>query len=533
MKELFEDWLIKNLLIFENPVDSVYLIDSKSYLLIDHKDGKIIDSKFSLILSREEKQVLNEVDFISFLWGDKFYYTPSSKIKNPEFNILRYLGQISQESYPFLGVHGKYELLNGSKDYSEWCKKAKFLNIKTLGICEKNTLAGTLAFQIECKKNGVKSILGETISIKIDSDIYLGKVFAFNKQGWENILLINTEINVINPSKYITEERLLELTEGVIFVFHPAYFPFNEKKIEQYSKKFLQCYFQLDSCEYNNVETDKQFIIETNKYIKSSIKPVLINDAYYLEKEDYEIKSTLNMIGGERDLLSNNQWFKTDDESLILLRELFENESDFERVIITSIESLYIFEDICNFEIQTGVFKLPQYKMNKEELLRYKSNEELFFSIIEKAFEEKVVNRGLDFDLYSSRLEREIEVIQKGGFIDYFLILWDIICFCEQNDILTGLGRGCFLPGSRVLLKDGSTKLIEEVEVGDVLENYFNGATQVNKTWEYQVEEEIVELIFDNDTNIRCTKDHKIYTLTRGWVEADKLLESDEISFIN
>ena len=53
-------------------------------------------------------------------------------------------------SPPFLGVHGGYDILNGSRDYKDWCKKSKFLNRKILGICEKNTLSGALKFQLAC-----------------------------------------------------------------------------------------------------------------------------------------------------------------------------------------------------------------------------------------------------------------------------------------------------------------------------------------------------------------------------------------------
>ena len=256
------------------------------------------------------------------------------------------------------------------------------------------------------------------------------------------MLLINTEINVNNSSKYITEEKLLELSEGLVFVFHPAYFPFDKKRVECYSSVFSQCYFQLDSCKYNNIETDNQFILDTNKYLKSHLNPILINDAYYLEKEDYEIKSTLNMISGERDLLSNDQWFKTFDENLVLFQEYFSNENDFEKAITKSVESLLTIESTCNFEIETGKFKLPQYKMTKEEKDKYKTNENMFLTLIEEAFVDKVINKGLDFEVYSERLEKEIDVIKKGGVIDYFLILWDVVRFCKENNILTGIGRG-------------------------------------------------------------------------------------------
>ena len=447
MKELFENWLNENLLTFENE-GFVYFINEKTYLLLEHKNDKIIDHKFSLILNDQEKVLLNEeIDFIVFLWGDKFYYTPSNKVKSPEFNLLRYIGQKEQEEIPFLGIHGKYELLNGSKDYSEWCKKAKFLGIKTLGICEKNTLAGTLPFQEECKKSGIKSILGETISIRIEenntSNIVIGKVFVINETGWKNLLLINTEINVNSPSRYINELRLLELSEGLIFVFHPAYFPYNDERVNLYSDVFLKCYFQLDTCQYSNEETDKQFLLNSNNYLKdSNISPILISDAYYLEKGDFEIKSTLNLISTERELLSNTQWFKSYDETIDLLKDLFSNEDSFVEIMFKGVESLNELEQMSDFNIETGRFKLPQYKMTKEEKQRYKNNKDMFLDVVSKGFEEKVALKDLDFDEYGERLEFELSVIESGGFEDYFLILHDVVNFCKQNNIFTGIGRG-------------------------------------------------------------------------------------------
>jgi len=514
MKKLFEKWLSENYLSFVLVQENVYLINNLSFLLLKGRET-VIDQKFSLVLDKEENFLLEDVQFIVYLWGDKFYYTPKDKVKNPEFNLLRYLGRLEQGSYPFLGVHGKYELLNGSRDYSLWCKKASFLNIKTLGISEKNTLAGTLDFQEECKKNQIKPIIGETITIKSNDDFYVSKVFVVNETGWKNLLLINTEINVNNSSRYITEEKLLELSTGLIFVFHPAYFPFSENRVKHYSSAFSQCYFQLDSCEYNNIETDNQFIIETNKYLKSHLKPVLINDAYYLEKNDYEIKSTLNMISGERDLLSNDQWFKTFDENLVLLQESFENDNGFENVITQSVESLLIIESTCNFQIETGRFKLPQYKMTKEEKRKYKTNENMFLSLIEEAFVNKVVDKDLDFDAYSERLEKEVETIKKGGFEDYFLILWDIVRFCKENHILTGIGRGS-AGGSLISYLLDITRInpmpykllferfINEGRMGKIVKNKFIEITLNTEEIISFQEDEIVKIIReDNEIEVK------------------------------
>ena len=73
MDTLFKDWCKENLLQVEEVERFVYLIDGKSFLLLEHKSGRIVSSKFSLILSKEEGERLEFVDFVTFLWGEKFF----------------------------------------------------------------------------------------------------------------------------------------------------------------------------------------------------------------------------------------------------------------------------------------------------------------------------------------------------------------------------------------------------------------------------------------------------------------------------
>ena len=43
---------------------------------------------------------------------------------------------------------------------------------------------------------------------------------------------------------------------------------------------------------------------------------------------------------------------------------------------------------------------------------------------------------------YQERLTYELSVIHQMGFDDYFLIVWDVMAFTHQNNIVTGAGRG-------------------------------------------------------------------------------------------
>ena len=446
MREDLKLWAESNLLDLRKTGPHTYECGGQSFLLLEEKDGYICDQDFDLILDDREKSESKKVDWLLYKWGSKFYYTSPEEIDNLSDDNLkpfRYIGEAlcTKPGYPMIGVHGMYELLNGTCDYDQWTAKAKFLGIDTLGICERNTLAGTLLFQQECAKAGLKSILGETIVIHTDKDEFLeAKVFALNKEGWKNLLLINAEINVVN-SAWIAESRLLELGRNLALVADPLMMPYNGSRIIRYSQSFERLYFKLDTVVWDSEDSDSKFLNETQKYLSAGISPIIICEAYYLDKEDYIIKKDLNSIAGVKNRLSENQYFKCDDENMEALSGLFED-GDFENVIGLAYQNL---DDLCasiDFKIETGRFKLPQYIMTPEESELYSSNEELFDSLIVQGFESKGILEYDNCEEYLARIEKEVDVIKFGGFVDYFLILHDIIRWCRNNDILVGFGRG-------------------------------------------------------------------------------------------
>lgn len=478
MQRKFKNWCEKNNLNCTSLGDNVFEIGGQKFLLLEYKGIYIFNEDFELILSDFEKLKLKEVDYVLYKFGTKFYYTPVDKVDNPgggDMYVFKYLGKstVTRPNLPFLGIHGCYEILNGSRFYEDWIAKAKFLDINVLGICEKNTLGGIFPLQEACGED-IKPIFGETITIKTQDDkLFESKAYVINEIGWKNLLLINSEINVFNPSKYIDEEKLLEFTEGLVFVFNPATFPYDEERLKLYKSKFTKTFFQLDSVEFKTESSDKNFLLSTQKYLNNpvGVKPILICDAYYLDKEDYIVKSKLNSISGVRDMVSENQYFKSDDENLILFNELF-SEEDFGPILESAIESLTEVAEICNFRIPTGKFKLPKYIMNEEEASEYETNEDLFYSLVEQGFEKRKIFDKSNSDDYINRVEKEIKVINLGGFIDYFLILHDIIGWCKKNDILTGLGRGS-AAGSLVAYLLDITK-VDPLEYGLLFERFLN-----------------------------------------------------------
>lgn len=432
MKELVS-YLKQNKIKHQKLSDNVVKIGDKTYQYIIPDEGGLLFDE-TLEMTCEDTIEDNYI----FCFGDIWYWTPKGSEIKPEFNPVKYLGESDLEfdPIPWLGVRGKYEILNGSRDYKDWCKKAKFLGVNVLGLCEKNTLAGTLQFQEECKSNKIKSIIGSTYTVFNDETDYRYdiKVYVKNYDGWQTILRMNKAVLVDNNG-FILETEFKDLISDDVYII------VDPKSLDFEKINFEFDFYQYDSVQYKIPSRDIEYLQNLEKFLKSNYKPILIQDSFYLDKGESHIKDKLNSISGVREHSSDNQYFKTFEDIFDEFDELFEEtDNHFEEFLESAKNNLFELVSNCNFEIETGVRHLPKYKMNEEEKGKFKNNEDLFFYLIEKGFKEKVP-KGKE-EIYQKRLEIEIDVINYGDVLDYFLTLWDIINWCKSKDILTGIGRG-------------------------------------------------------------------------------------------
>jgi DNA polymerase-3 subunit alpha len=426
---------------------NICTIDGKKLLILEREDDKdlIFDQDFDLSISSVEQSILiqSNINQVLFEFGNNWYYSDTDNIK---LNIFKYIGKEKSEfdfQFPYLGIHGEYDLCNGSRQYKDWCIKAKFLNSKSLGICENNTLGGTLSFQMACKDAGIKSILGETITVSKDKEklyTYQVKLYVIDYDGWINLLNINSQIKVFNNG-FVLEEYLLEHSTGLVCVISPS---FDATKLKKYQSAFNEdLYCQIDFVEWLSIDKEKSYLKELKQYIDNGlffVKPVIICDSYYLDKQDGYIKKILNQIGkvGFQNQ-STDQYFKSTQDIYIQIEELV-SEEQLESLFFDGIENANQIDNKCNFEIKLGELHLPEYEMTDEEKLKFETNEDLFFSLIENGLSN--IELFKEEEEYLKRIEIEVDVIKRGNLIDYFLILWDIINWCINNNILTGPGRG-------------------------------------------------------------------------------------------
>lgn len=531
-----KNWIGLNKLRASIDFNICYIEDQKFLILNRDEEEILFDDDFNIIFTTEEIKELEKDDSLKviFLFGNNWYYSVPDNI---ELTPFKYIGTQNTEfdiTFPYLGIHGEYDLCNGSRLYKEWCQKAKFLQLTSLGICETNTLAGTLSFQLACQDAGIKSILGETVTVSIDKEksiVYTLKLYVKNYTGWVNLLNINSKIKVFNDG-FVLEEELFNHSEGLICVLTNDCV-LTKDIVSKYHKKFkTDLYYQLDFVEWSSEDKEINYLSAVKNYVDNFIdiiRPVLICDSFYLDKEHGHIKKILNSIGkvGFQNQ-SKDQYFKSLEDIYNQIEEISPSDEWIEKIFFNAIENTLEIDTKCDFNIKIGELHLPEYEMTEEEKSRYETNEDLFFDLIDKGLTNKTKYFVKDEEEYLERIEVEVEVIKKGGFVDYFLILADIINWCKKENILTGTGRGS-AAGSLISYLLDITQ-IDPLKFGLLFERFLNSGRLGKVTTQKKI-----IISFDSGPDIEFDFDEKISIFRAGKnmsIASSELQENDEIRYL-
>lgn len=444
METLFnelEEYLSSNTIQYTSDRENYTVsFDGKTYEFFSpNDDGYFFDEDF-----RWDNET-TEYDGYVFRFGGVWYTIEKGQERDPKLNRVKWRGQseVAGLSSNFLGVHGSFELLNGTSLYSDWVKKSKFLGIERLGIVEKGTLAGALKFQNACKSVGIIPVFGLEVPVKDEKkDIsFTYKIYAQNEKGWQHLLAINKIINCDSSGKFITPKDISEHTEDVFIVFDPKTIDYTDVPILLRNKHNV--FWQADTVEYAKFNRDTEYLTNFEAFYKSKMKPVALCDAFYIEPEYYILRETVNKIGKKANHKSYNQYFKDEVTYMEELLSLFGDQSVGEAFYLKARKNMDMIAESCNFEIPTDSRHLPRYEMTKEEKEKYESNEDMFDSLIYEGIENKPeLLEDYSEDVLVERIERESDTIKFGDVVDYFLILRDIVNWCKGNDILLGGGRG-------------------------------------------------------------------------------------------
>ncbi len=390
-------------------------------------------------------------------------------------------------SFTHLHVHTGYSLLDGSCKIKEIISRAKELNMTSLAITDHGVMYGVIDFYKEAKAQGIKPILGCEVYVSPSSrfekqakqgDRYYHLILlAKNNKGYENLTKIVskgfTEGFYYKPR--IDFELLQEYHEGIIALSAclageiPKLISRGReddarKAAQKYKELFGEDSFYLELQNHGIPEQKyvNQVLVKIGKEL--DIPLVATNDIHYINAEDAKahdillcIQTSKTVSDPDRMRYEGGQFFlKSEDE----MKALFPYAQD-------AVENTGKIADMCDVEIKFGETKLPEYPVPNQM-----SAKEYLESLCQSGFERNYPDDYPNRDEIKSRMYYELGVIEKMGYIDYFLIVWDYINYARSKGISVGPGRGS-AAGSVVSYCLGITD-IDPIKYNLIFERFLN-----------------------------------------------------------
>ena len=393
---------------------------------------------------------------------------------------------MARDSFVHLHLHTEYSLLDGAIRMKELMKKAAEFKMPAVAMTDHGNLYGAIEFYQEAQRVGIKPIIGCEAYIAPHS--HKDRPSSMRESAYHFTLLARDEIGYHNLIKLISTAHL----DG--FHYRPR---IDKELLAQHSAGLIGLSGCLASevnsaIQANKIDIAKQsaadyrdilgadnFFMEMHDHGMeeqrqcNSILPkiatdlgvglVAANDVHFLRRSDHDAHDVMLCIGTGKMVQDENRmhykpelYFKSPEE----MREIFR---DFPEAIANTLK----IAERCNLEIELGKSKYPEYPVPEGT-----SRITFLRDLCAKGLEQRYGNRAKTDDQLQQRLDYELGVLEKTGFVSYILIVWDFIHFAKQRGIPVGPGRGS-AAGSLVAYVLGITD-IDPLQYGLIFERFLN-----------------------------------------------------------
>ena len=357
-------------------------------------------------------------------------------------------------SFVHLHVHTEFSLLDGACRIDGLMDRVKELGQSAVAITDHGVMYGCIDFYKAAKAAGVKPIIGCEVYVTrrrmedrvhgIDNDPYHLVLLCENRKGYENLCMLVSEAFTrgFYGKPRVDIDLLKQYHEGLIATSAclagaiPQYLM--EEDYDSAKKYALQLseifgperfYLELQDHGIEEQTAVNQGVMRLAR--ETGLPLVVTNDAHYLRKEDAEMQDVLLCIQTGKTVDEENRMkFQTEEfylKSEEELRQLFPNCDE-------AFENTCKIADMCNLEFVFNEYHLPSFPVPEGY-----TNEKYFRKLCYEGFEERYDNPPPE---YLERLEYEIGVISRMGYVNYYLIVWDFIRYAKEQGIPVGPGRG-------------------------------------------------------------------------------------------
>ena len=362
-------------------------------------------------------------------------------------------------SFTHLHVHTEYSLLDGSNKIKEYVARVKELGMTSAAITDHGVMYGVIDFYRAAKSAGIKPILGCEVYVAPgtrhdktgasgDDRYYHLVLLAENQKGYENLTKIVSRAFV---EGYYYKPRVdMELLEE----FHEGIIALSACLAGEVQKNLLRSMYQeayAAAKRYEEIFGKGNFFLElqdhgmpeqrmVNQQLlrlsqETGIELVATNDVHYTYAEDEKPHDILLCIQTGKKLDDENRMRYEGGQYYVKSEQ---DMKDLFPYALEAIENTQKIADRCNVTIEFGVTKLPKYDV-PAGYTSWEYLNKLCFEGLQKHYGS---NGVMPAQKLVERLNYELGVIQKMGYVDYFLIVWDFIKYAKDNDIMVGPGRG-------------------------------------------------------------------------------------------
>ena len=357
-------------------------------------------------------------------------------------------------SFVHLHVHTEYSLLDGACRIDGIMDRVKELGQDAVAITDHGVMYGCIDFYKAAKAAGVKPIIGCEVYVArrnmsdrihgIDNDPYHLVLLCENRQGYENLCKMVSEafIQGFYGKPRVDLALLQKYHQGLIATSAclaggiPQYLLQEDyDAAKAYALKMADIFgegnFYLELQDHG-IDEQRPVNQGVERIARETGLPLVVtNDAHYLRKEDAAMQDVLLCIQTGKTVDDENRmrfeqeefYLKSEEE----LRQLFPNHD-------AAFENTVKIADRCNLEFTFHEYHLPSFPVPEGY-----TNAEYFREICMNGFRERYENPPQE---YCDRLEYEIGVISRMGYINYYLIVWDFIRYAKEQGIPVGPGRG-------------------------------------------------------------------------------------------
>ena len=357
-------------------------------------------------------------------------------------------------NFTHLHLHTEYSLLDGACRIEGLMQRVKALGQTAVAITDHGVMYGCVDFYKAAKKAGVKPIIGCEVYVatrtrfdkvnRIDGSNHL-VLLCKNETGYKNLIKMVsagfTEGFYNKPR--VDHELLEEYHEGLICLsaclageIPQALLAGDYEKAKNLARYYEDLfgkgnyYIEIQDHRLDEQRTVLPLLVRLSR--ETGIPLVATNDAHYLEKEDSRMQHILiciqtNKTVNDDDVLE----FGTDEFYVKSTDEMYELFSAWPE----ACENTNRIAEMCSFDFEFGVTKLP-YFVAPDGM----DNKEYFVKLCRDGLLRRY---GADVpEDIRARLDYEISIIDRMGYINYYLIVFDFINYAKSQGIPVGPGRG-------------------------------------------------------------------------------------------